>query len=503
MSGRPGGTRPRIPGAGASRDRERGAAQELAIAGLLLVAAVACVVAAVQADAKEQVASEPVSGPVTPVLSPRRVPTLLAAPVADRRLQAALTDLVARTPGTSCLTVAASGRSVFSHNPDQALVPASLEKLLTATAALEALGPATTLPTVVAAAAPPTDGVVDGDLYLVGGGDPLLMTDDYERHFRNQPQIASDLEALADAVVAAGVREVRGGIVGDESRYDRTRYVATWPARFIEQDQTGPLSALTVNDGFVAFPPHPDTTTPDEEPAPDPAVHAAETLRALLTARGVTVAEPARSGTAPGQVIEVVGFESPPVQELTTEMLRESDNMTAELLVKELGYRAGGSGSTSAGVAAVTSEIAELGLPTGGSVVADGSGLAEGNRQTCGLLQGLLDRSGPESPLAGGLAVAGQTGTLSMRYVGTAVAGRMRAKTGTLNQVASLAGYVDTVPGAEVSFTFVVNLAPPDRVDQPDFDLQDELAEILIRYPEGPALADLEPKPAAQPAAGG
>ncbi len=442
--------------------------------------------------------------PATPVLSARRVPALIAAPVADRRLDAALADLVARTPGSSCLTVHVSGRRVFAHNPDQALVPASLQKLVTATAALEALGPDATYSTSVVASAEPVDGVLAGDLYVVGGGDPLLMTDAYEAHFERQPQIRTDMEALADRVVEAGLREVQGSVLGDESRYDRTRYVDLWPPRFVEQDQTGPLSALAVNDNFVAFPPTPDTFVPDEEPAPEPARHAAAVLTDLLRARGVRIARDPGAGGAPAGATALAAVESPAMRDVTTQMLRESDNMTAELVVKELGLAAGTTGSTAAGTAAVVAElagVAELAALAPNTVVADGSGLAEENRQSCASVQAMLDRAGPESILGRGLSVAGESGTLAMRFLDTPLAGRLRAKTGTLNQVAALAGFLDTIPGASVSFASIVNVAAQDRVGEAELALQFDLAMILARYPEGPALADLGPVRA--PPAGG
>src|SRR5690606_35873154 len=111
-------------------------------------------------------------------------------------------------------------------------------KLLTATAALEELGPEHRFRTTLKGAAP-VDGVVAGDAALVGGGDPLLSTPDYAARFRRQPQIFTDLTTLADAVVDAGIRQINGSVVGDESRYDRERYVAGWPERYITQNQTG------------------------------------------------------------------------------------------------------------------------------------------------------------------------------------------------------------------------------------------------------------------------
>lgn len=264
--------------------------------------------------------------PVTPVLSVRRAPELIAAPVADRRLRAHLDGLLAITPGAACLSVEAAGRTIYATNPTMPLVPASLQKLLTAEAVLNALGPDTTLTTTVKAPSGVNDGVVNGDLYFVGGGDPLIMSQAYFQHFRLPPPARTSLEALADNVVAAGVKQITGGVVGDDSRYDRSRYVAAWPERFTLGDETGPLSALTVNDGYVEFPPIPELKVPDEAPAPDPPAHAADQLAQALAARGVQIGVPASSGQTPGGAEEIASIDSPPIKDLVAEMLRDSED---------------------------------------------------------------------------------------------------------------------------------------------------------------------------------
>jgi D-alanyl-D-alanine carboxypeptidase/D-alanyl-D-alanine-endopeptidase (penicillin-binding protein 4) len=138
-----------------------------------------------------------------------------------------------------------------------------------------------------------------------------------------------------------------------------------------------------------------------------------------------------------------------------------------------------------------------LGLPVDTSVVVDGSGLSLDNRQSCVVFQTILDAAGPSSAIADGLAVAGETGTLARRFLDSPVTGRLRAKTGTLNLVTALAGYLDTTPGAQLSFTFMVNLLEPDRVDLADLALQDDLVAALATYPEGPSLDELGPRPVA------
>ena len=433
--------------------------------------------------------------PITPVLSVRRVPDIVAAPVADRRLAARLTEFLGQSPGATCLVVDADGHHVFAEQPTTPMTPASLLKLLTGAAAIDKLGADTRLRTQVRANAPVAGGAVGGDLYLVGGGDPLLMTADYFAALKHPPAERSSLEALADAVVAAGVRSVNGNVIGDESRYDGVRYNPRWTPAIASEVSIGPMTALTVNGGLDEYPPSPDVHRPAPHAAPDPAVMAADRFAALLRERGVAIGGGPARATTPSGSVEITHLDSSPVSALVQEMLRESDNTTAELLAKEMGVRSAASGTTDAGLAVVNQEVATRGLPTDGATVVDGSGLSTDNKVTCSVVQDLLDQSGPAGALAAGLPVAAQTGTLEKRFNSQAVAGRLRAKTGTLNQVTALAGFLSTAGESSVTFTYILNLQRPRRVTEDDIAMQDQLAAILDTYPEAPEIATLGPKP--------
>jgi len=434
-------------------------------------------------------AEDTVGGPVavTPVLSVRRLPTVVAAPVADRRLLADLAGWAASAPGPSCATVVdPEGATVLAHEPAASLVPASTAKLLTAAAALHVLGPDHRFRTVVRGPAP-VDGVVAGDLHLVGGGDPVLATGAYADRFPRQPQLRTDLAALADVLQAAGIRRVEGAVVGDETRYDTQRYVPSWPGRYLDQNVVGPLSALSVNDSFARYPGDGGDRL---EPAEEPAVHAAAVLTLLLAERGIEVVGPPRSGPAP-DAPELGAVESAPLPEVVGQLLRESDNMVAELLVKELG-RTVGDPSTSGGAAVLASALADLGLDTAGLVVADGSGLSTDNRLTCGLLTDVLLHPEVGPTLEEGLAVAGESGTLTDAFEGTSLEGALAAKTGSLNAVAALAGSVTDDDGP-VTFAFVAN-DPDGRIDEePVRAAQAALGQILLAWPQVPDLDALGP----------
>ncbi len=416
---------------------------------------------------------------VTPVLSVRRLPTVVAGPVAARRLRADLDGLVPLLPLDSCLVVEGPDQLRYDHRGDVGLVPASTEKLLTAAAALGALPSETRFRTSVVA--PPFKaGIVPGDLTLVGGGDPLLATADYVARFQRQPQVFTDLDALAAAVQAAGVLRIEGSVVGDESRYDRARYVDGWSPSYIADGEIGPLSALALNDGFERYPTKPGGGDPLDAAA-DPAANAAAVLTRLLEARGVDVLGDPRSGTSPAGAIEVAAVESVPILEVVGTMLRESDNSTAELLIKELG-RAAGQPTTAAGVTSLRSLLDQRDLDLTGAVQVDGSGLSLDDRVTCSLLVDVLRQPGTGPAIVDTLAVAGQSGTLAKRFVGTVLDGVLRAKTGSLTSVTALAGVVADEDPA-LTFALVVNVPPPASVPTGVAELQQRVAEVLAGWP--------------------
>ncbi|MBW3546686.1 MAG: D-alanyl-D-alanine carboxypeptidase/D-alanyl-D-alanine-endopeptidase [Actinobacteria bacterium] len=418
-----------------------------------------------------------------PLLSPRRAPALLVEPIGRARLVQALHGISVAGPDAACLLVTQADQPLYEHQPDLALAPASGLKLLTGAAVLAHLDPGERLRTTVRAAAPPAGGVVEGDLWLVGGGDPVLGTAAWAAHFTRQPALVTSLEALADRVVEAGVAEVRGRVVGDESRYDSVRAVPSWPARYLEAKEVGPLSALSVNDGFAVWEGRKETFA-------DPPAGAAGVLTDLLRQRGVTVAGEAASGTAPAGAAAVAGVDSPPMAELVGQLLRESDNGTAELLVKELGLRVAGEGSTAAGTRVMAETLAAIGFPTAGLVVIDGSGLDPGNRVTCRLLHAVLHASKEGEPLRQGLPVAGTSGTLSRRLVDDALSGQVRAKTGSIRGVASLSGFAVTRGGFDLTFSFILNGI--NRFDDA-VPLQEQLGRALVRHPDLPQLEEIGP----------
>lgn len=442
--------------------------------------------------ARAQTAADPPApGLTTPVFSLRRLPGVVSRTVADGRLTAALDG--ATTDGVlgdatehTCLAVRdASGRMVYSRQADAPLIPASALKLVTGAVALAKIGGDTRLTTEVRASAAPQGGTVD-DLWLVGGGDPLLSTADFavDGGYDGQPRLSTPMEALADRVAAAGIRSVQGRILGDDSRYDDQRLVPTWLPRYIANFDVGPISALTVNEGYATFPPAPSY-------ALSPANLAADVLAAQLRARGVTVGGTG-VGRVPAGAPRVAAIESPPLTEVVGAILQHSDNMGAEMMVKELGVRFGGAGSTAAGLAVIRDHLSGLGLPLAGVATVDGSGLDRSDRLTCQLLLQVLATAGEGSDLDRALPVAGSNGTLYKRFLGTPAVGRVRAKTGSLLGVAALTGFAGgAAPDhGSLQFSLLANELPRESVGNA---LQDTVAVALAAYPEAPPADAIDP----------
>jgi D-alanyl-D-alanine carboxypeptidase/D-alanyl-D-alanine-endopeptidase (penicillin-binding protein 4) len=408
----------------------------------------------------------------------------------DDALAAALADpSLGPARSSACLVVEQGAVTLFSHQPTAMLVPASGLKLLTATAILDKLGAQAHLATNVVADRAPVAGVITGNLYLVGGGDPLLRTADYVATLRYKELLYSHLEDLAHAVRAAGVTHVTGAVVGDESRYDTQRYVPSWKPSYSTTGEVGPMSALQVNDGFAPVVPKP-------VPAAQPAQAAASVFTSLLKGQGVAVDGPPDRATAPPSAPLVATLASAPLAQVVGEVLKQSDNDGAELFTKELG-RLGGSATTAAGVAAIRADLTAAGLPVSQLSMVDGSGLDRSDRVSCQLLVDALQRSGPTGALGAGLPVAGQSGTLQMRMVATPAAGRVHAKSGSLDGVSSLSGFVlpppaspGAAPASALSFACIFNGNPSQAAAEA---IEDRIGVILAGYPQAPPLAQLSP----------
>lgn len=353
-----------------------------------------------------------------------------------------------------------SGAQLYAARADTPRVPASVEKLYTTSTALNLLGPEGRLSTrVLGDVALDQLGVLNGDLYLRGGGDPTFGT--------------GQAEALADQLLAAGLTGITGRVIGDESAFDALRGVPS--SAFRLTGDVGPLSALTFNRG----------RTGKRRPyfQAQPARFAAQAFERALRARGIPTGGEAESGVAPPAAAALGERSSPTIAELSRRTNVPSDNFAAETLLKVVGAEFGGAGTTGAGAAVVRRTLGGFGLYPS---VVDGSGLSRRDRTTPRDVVGLLRRmadSEAAPAFEASLPVAGRTGTLRKRMRRTAAQDRCRAKTGTLQGVSSLAGYCLSTRGSRVAFAILMNGIGVTVARR----LQDRMTVALARYGPSPS----------------
>ena len=313
-----------------------------------------------------------------------------------------------------------SGRTVFLRHPTLSLVPASNAKLAVAYASLAVLGPDYRIDTMVFGEGSLVGTTWDGDLVLKGFGDPTLSR--------------GDLRALARQIRAYGIRRVTGGIEADESYFDSRRTGPAWRAHYYI-NESPPLSALTVDRSrFRGY------------ATRDPAIAAGTQFRLALRAAGVGVRGRVVTGAADPVATHLASTASAPLARIVAFMNRESDNFTAELLLKQVGAVELDSGTSAAGAEAVRRALAEASVPLSGVRIVDGSGLSPRNRLTAAAVIGILVAAWSDPAMrphfVRSLAVAGVNGTLEDRMERPPARGAVVAKTGTLRESSALSGFV-------------------------------------------------------------
>jgi D-alanyl-D-alanine carboxypeptidase/D-alanyl-D-alanine-endopeptidase (penicillin-binding protein 4) len=359
-------------------------------------------------------------------------------------------------------------QAVFSERATAMRPPASVEKLYTATTALDLMGASARLATTVLGVghmAP--GGVWEGSLYLHGGGDPTFGSTAFiHSHYSG---VGTSVSALVSQLVHTdGIHHVTGSIEGDESYFDSLRGEPSsdyqWDP-FLE----GTLSALAFNRG----------ETGSEHGPHAPAAFAARALWGALKADGVSIRGASGAATTPAGAVQLAQAQSPTIAQLLALMLPPSDNFFAETLVKDLGARYGGAGTTAAGAAVVSKTVASL-LGIHPHVV-DGSGLSEEDKTSPYQVADLLVELATTpigAVLRNSLAVAGRSGTLELRMRGTRAAGNCQGKTGTLTGVSNLVGYCQAADGHTLAFAIFTDGIPTETAHT----FQDNMAITVADY---------------------
>ena len=403
------------------------------------------------------------------------------------------------------------GDTLFSRGENEMLQPASTFKLMTSVLALDRFGPDYQLSTDVFRDGPlATDGTVQGNLYLRGAGDPGFSN----RFLRGEPSAPVDL--LAQFIAGAGVKYVSGDLVADASAFESRKIPEGWRSRYLGLSYAAPVSALSLNENtvWVVIEPGENGGPPKVRLDPssssltvtssvklvrgsrgarlsvrrlgentinargwigsragprryelvvdEPALFTTGALRDALAEQGVNVAGVIRLGTTPGNAQRVTGLSSPPLSRLIAVMNRESVNHYAELLFRNASRGTDSSaGSAEAGNAMLRRFASErLGVDSSDVYAADGSGLSVLDRVTPRAMVHLLDyahKASWGSAFHASLPVAGESELLRRRMRSTPAQGNLHAKTGTTNNIISLAGYVTALDGEVLAFAFIYN----------------------------------------------
>lgn len=410
-------------------------------------------------------------------------PPSAGSPELRAALAAAIDAADIRADRLSVLVADTTGTAVIEHHADVPRVPASTSKLVTAAAALDVLGADHRFTTQLRATAAPIDGVVDGDLVVVGGNDPTLVSPRFAEILEpDRPQ--TSIVPLVDAVVDAGIRQVTGSVLADPGPVRTEPLAEGWPDHYLRNLHTGRSSGLTIDLGRALS---------DENgrlvgvAADDPAVEAARVLEALLDEREVVVAGEAGRLSEDAGLPDLVLAEvdGPPLADLLLRVVDRSDNHIADTVFRAVGAAVGDAtwgGAATASLAA----LAPHEIDWHDSVIADGSGLSRSSRLTATQLVALDIARGnrPDGEAWRSLqAIGGQRGTLRNRLRGSVAEGRVIGKTGSLTDVRSLVG---SATGTFGRYHFAVMGDQLEGDEREELRLlSDEVAQLLAEDVEG------------------
>jgi serine-type D-Ala-D-Ala carboxypeptidase/endopeptidase (penicillin-binding protein 4) len=366
-----------------------------------------------------------------------------------------------------------TGKTLFSWVANTGRLPASVEKLYTTSTALLRFGPNATLATRVLAA-----GTIDrhhgfhGILWLKGGGDPTFGSAAFDQ---SAYSTGATVGQLADNLIRnTGIKSIQGRIIGDDTYFDSDRGTPATGNGSDLPDVEGLLDALAYDRGFANF----EGTVGQ----PRPALYATQQFVAALQARGVKIAShtPVYTGKAPKSAQWLATVRSPSIATLIRLTNTPSDNYLAEMLLKGLGAKFGGAGTTAAGAAVVRAELAdEFGIHP---QLNDGSGLSRSDYTSPVQIVSLLKQLQGNQDFVNSLAIGGQTGTLQDEMNGTVAEGNCRGKTGTLHDVANLVGYCRARDGHTLAFAFLINAVSDGNTDYVHSVEGNQMAVAVANY---------------------
>jgi serine-type D-Ala-D-Ala carboxypeptidase/endopeptidase (penicillin-binding protein 4) len=475
------------------------------------------------------------------------LPEPLSNDPGDARLRAEL-DEILRAPELSKAFVGVhvlsltDGRTLFDHNASKLFNPASNMKLLTTASALWYLGPSYRFRTEARRDAKIKDGVIDGNLYIKGFGDPTLTTE--------------EVFGLVNEIALKGITKIKGDVIVDDTFFDNVPEGPGWEQEHSDQAYAAPIGAVSVDFGtfnlrvlpgssvgdpaqVLLWPPVeaieivPSVSTTgwgarprvwvgtskgtgkdadkirvtvrgtvalgDSEGASvrrrvnNPTLYAGEMIVAMLKMRGIEIKGRLKTGKMPHyDVVHVATHFSRPLGEIISTLNKYSNNFMAEQILKTLGAEmADPPGSWDKGVEILRKFLIEIGIPNGAFVLGNGSGLNDVNRVTPAeitrVLSAMHSRFEVSPEFVASLAVAGNSGTIVGRFENSPAISRLRAKTGSLQGVSALSGYVVTQNDKVLAFSVMMN----DYYGRARtmWRIQDRIGIALARYRSSDVLA--------------
>lgn len=373
-----------------------------------------------------------------------------------------------------------TGDTLYSRNAGKLFMPASNQKIVTAAVALHQLGPNYRFRTVMGKRGVLRDGVLEGDLVVIGRGDPTISD-------RMRGNAMAAMQAIADSIAARGIRRISGTLHPGGNAFPDSIYGYGWEYDDLTSSGT-PTDELLFNEGQVRTvrrTARGDTVELVGTRNPTLAYLAA--LDTAFRARGITTGGISDSIVSLSEQIDTLyAFNSPPLRDILGPFLKPSQNQIGEILLKTLGLERTGAGVADSGAAVITRQLREWGVDSSGVFVYDGSGLSRHDLVTPETIVRILvamQRDTAFQVFYDALPIAGIDGTIRTRMRGTPAAGNLRAKTGTIEFVRSLSGYVTSAEGERIVFSFLSNhfIVPVSQITR----VQDAVGVLLATYKGG------------------
>lgn len=336
--------------------------------------------------------------------------------------------------------------TVFQYNPSQVMIPASNNKLFTTAVALSMLGGNFNLSTkILSPDLNIQDGVINGNLYIKGYGNSVFTV--------------SDLNELVSELKTKGIRKITGQIIGDDSYFDDVYYRTDWIPDEISNVRLAPVSALVIDrNRLISYKKVKRRLRSVSSDVTNPPLYAATLLKEKLHNAGIESGS-AAVGIAPVNCIALCESKIA-LKDLIALINKHSDNYLAECLFKTIGAEASKKqGNSFVSTQAIMSFMEDNGIYVKGTSVVDGSGISRFDQVTPGTIVGILEKMYFDIPnfedFYNSLSIAGVDGTLRHRFIGTSAENNLRGKTGTLNGVSSLSGYVTTAGGEDLIVSMI------------------------------------------------